>query len=183
MTLPFRCSTMGDRKQAGQLLLLTVCQDVCLQVLLLFNKWQLIEQACTSSFRASGGCSVSPAALVAGWLGLMISEERVDTFVAIHNAMLQVLKVWISFQELSLILAKACASVHAPGHALTRLCPCIFEPYYVLLGGSTVGKGIEYPTRTLICDACVTAALAPWTSCLKAATYFIGKTQWRAALW
>ena len=29
----------------------------------------------------------------AGWLGLMIAEERVDMFAAVHNAMLQVLKV------------------------------------------------------------------------------------------
>ena len=31
--------------------------------------------------------------LCSGWLGLMIAEERVDMFVAVHNAMLQVLKV------------------------------------------------------------------------------------------
>ncbi len=35
----------------------------------------------------------------AGWLALMISEESVDTFVAVHNAMLQVLKVRSSFQS------------------------------------------------------------------------------------
>ena len=91
-----------------------------MQLLLFCEMWQLIELACTSSLSASGGCSVLPAALVAGWLGLMIPEERVDTFVAIHNAMLQVLKVCISLQELSLILAKACASVHTPGPALAR---------------------------------------------------------------
>lgn len=49
----------------------------------------------------------------------MISEERVDTFVAVHNALLQVLKVWLSFRELTVILARACQSVNASGHALT----------------------------------------------------------------
>jgi hypothetical protein len=32
----------------------------------------------------------------AGWLGLMIAEEKVEDFAAIHNAMLQVLKVRVT---------------------------------------------------------------------------------------
>lgn len=32
----------------------------------------------------------------AGWLGLMIAEEKVEDFAAIHNAMLQLLKVRVT---------------------------------------------------------------------------------------